>query len=119
MADKVDIEVRIRRNVRSNQIKKGPQKKRRPLSAGLCPAATGLSSDETEHRRQDRATTTERRHGGDDRHGKLAIDDSRDPPKKAMGPKTAAKHEPDAIRALVIWSMDLRVASLGGQPFQS
>ena len=39
-----------------------------------------------------------------------------EPPKKAMGPNTAASTKPMPIKALVISPMDLRVASLGGRP---
>jgi len=39
-----------------------------------------------------------------------------DPPKKAMGPKTAESTRPMPMRALVIWLMDLAVASLGESP---
>ena len=39
-----------------------------------------------------------------------------DPGKKAMGPNTAASTSPMPMSALVIWSMDLAVASLGESP---
>ncbi|OPX97952.1 MAG: hypothetical protein A4E60_03139 [Syntrophorhabdus sp. PtaB.Bin047] len=39
-----------------------------------------------------------------------------EPPKKAMGPKTAESTRPMPMRALVICSMDLAVASFGGRP---
>jgi len=39
-----------------------------------------------------------------------------EPGKNAIGPKTAESTRPMPIRALVIWSMDLRVASLGESP---
>ncbi len=39
-----------------------------------------------------------------------------EPPKKAMGPKTAESTSPMPMRALVIWSMDLAVASPGESP---
>ena len=39
-----------------------------------------------------------------------------EPPKKAMGPNTAASTSPMPIKALVISPMDLRVASWGGSP---
>ena len=39
-----------------------------------------------------------------------------EPPKKAMGTNTAESTMPMPIRAPVIWSMDLRVASLGESP---
>ncbi len=39
-----------------------------------------------------------------------------EPPKKAMGPKTAESTRPMPTRALVIWSMAFLVASGGGRP---
>jgi len=39
-----------------------------------------------------------------------------EPPKKAIGPKTADKTNPIPIRALVICSIDLAVASRGDRP---
>src|SRR5512137_2141845 len=39
-----------------------------------------------------------------------------EPPKNAMGPNTAASTRPMPISALVIWSMDLAVASRGESP---
>ena len=39
-----------------------------------------------------------------------------EPGKKIIGPKTAERTSPMPIRALVIWSIDLRVASSGESP---
>jgi len=39
-----------------------------------------------------------------------------EPAKKAIGPNTAESTSPMPIKAGVIWSMDLRVASKGGSP---
>jgi len=39
-----------------------------------------------------------------------------EPPKNAMGPKTADRTSPMPISALVIWSIDLAVASRGERP---
>ncbi len=39
-----------------------------------------------------------------------------EPPKNIMGPNTAESTSPMPTRALVIWSIDLRVASSGERP---
>ena len=100
---------------RSNHRKKGRNRKK-PLSSRTVPRRHRLEEGGAQHRGQDQGHHHRQQHGGDDGHGKLAVDDPGGAPEKGHGAEHRGQHQADADQGAGDFSHGLAGGLLGRRP---